>query len=149
MPEVILKGKDGLILIEEGVVDTLNRCCQHDQQKEAGGIFLGYRRPPHLHITACTTPFPMDKRSRFNFFRRDPRHPYAARRLWLQSHGHIYYLGDWHTHPAEIPRPSRLDQREWRKLIKSSLGPKLLFVIIGRKQWYVQYDDTPLEMVHT
>lgn len=149
MPEVIFENKSGLVLIEGSVVDTLNRWRQHGQQKEAGGILLGFKRPPHLHITACTTPFSRDKRSYLHFFRRDPRHVFFARRLWSQSRGHIYYLGGWHTHPVEIPCPSRLDKREWRKLIKSSLGPQLLFVIIGRKQWYVQCDDAPLETVHT
>ena len=138
MSEVIYSHSSGLVLIEEEVVDSLNRWRQIGNQSEAGGILIGYRRPPHIHVIACTTPFTKDRRSKFGFLRRDPRHEYIARKYWSDTRGHAYYLGDWHTHPVAIPSPSLVDHKGWKKLMNSNLGPGLLFVIIGQSHWYVQ-----------
>ncbi len=145
MPELIYRHKTRLILIEEEVVTTLSSWRQIGRQPEAGGILVGYRRTPHIHVTACTTPFPKDKRSRFEFLRRDPKHILVARRYWQESNGKAYYLGDWHTHPVSIPMPSLLDRKEWRRLMETSLGPELLFVIVGKTQWHVQLKNMPVK----
>jgi integrative and conjugative element protein (TIGR02256 family) len=39
-------------------------------------------------------------------------------------------VGEWHTHPEHRPRPSMIDEGEWRKLIRSSKR-ELLFIILG------------------
>ena len=144
--ELIYCHSSGLVLIEKKVVSTLNQWRQTGMQSEAGGILIGSRRPPHIHVTACTTPFRRDKRSRFEFYRKDPRHVIAARQLWKNSNQKAYYLGDWHTHPVGKPRPSAVDHRAWGKLIKSKLGPELLFIIVGRTKWYVQMKKLPLHI---
>ncbi len=149
MPELIYHHRAGLILIEKEVVTTLSNWRQTGRQPEAGGILIGYRRTPHIHVTACTTPFPKDKRSRIQFLRRDPRHVCVARNHWQKTNGEAYYLGDWHTHPVGIPKPSSVDLKEWRILMKTSLGPELLFVIIGKSKWYVQLKNSPVTKCRT
>jgi len=147
MSEVIYQNKSGLILFEDNVVITLNQWRQHGQKSEAGGILIGYRRPPHIQVVACTTPYRKDKRSRFEFKRRDPKHIAIARQYWRNSNGQAYYLGDWHTHPVDIASPSFTDNHEWGKLTSTRLGPDLLFVIVGRKHWYVQHDKKSLNLI--
>ena len=144
MPEFIYHHTSGLILIEEEVASTLGRWCQTGGQPEAGGILIGYRRPPHIQIIACTTPFPKDKRTRFNFLRCDPKHVLIARQYWQESNGKAYYLGDWHTHPVEAPIPSMTDRKEWQKLMATTLGPDLLFVIVGQSKWHIQLGNLSL-----
>lgn len=138
MPEKIYKHSAGLILIEEKVVDILNKYRQHGKSPEAGGILIGYKRTPHIHIVACTTPFKLDKRSMFGFFRKDPQHKRVAKKFWKNTQEKAYYIGEWHTHPVKKPSPSFIDINEWRKLMKSKLGEQLVFIIVGRSNWYVQ-----------
>ncbi|MFV2054809.1 MAG: Mov34/MPN/PAD-1 family protein [Thiohalomonadales bacterium] len=144
MSEVIYSDRKGLVLFEEKVVDNLNRWRQFGNQTEAGGILIGYRRPPHIHVVCCTTPFAKDRRSQFSFLRCDPKHGLIARHNWEKTNGQAYYLGEWHTHPVGNPSASSVDLGEWKKLINSRLGPRLLFVIVGRSQWYVQLENISL-----
>lgn len=146
MSELIYGQDAEFVLFEDDVTKTLNSFRQNGKRNEAGGILIGFRRDPHVHVIACTTPYKNDKCSRFEFLRRDPQHNMVARKYWKESDGQAYYLGDWHTHPVFIPRPSSVDYHEWRKLIKSKLGPDLLFVIVGRKKWYVQYKSQSLRL---
>jgi len=125
-------------------VDTLNKWRQGDGKTEAGGILIGYRRGDHLHVTQCTLPFPKDRRSRFRFFRQDVNHNKAAIEYWKRTNNKGYYLGEWHTHPQDFPEPSTIDVREWRKLTKSSLGSDLVFLIVGRRDWYLRLGSTQL-----
>jgi len=147
MSELIYGQDTGFVLFEDDVTKTLNNFRQNGKRNEAGGILIGFRRDPHLHVISCTTPYKKDKCSRFEFLRRDPLHNLAARRYWKESKGQIYYLGDWHTHPVATPLPSSIDHHEWRKLTKSKLGPDLLFVIVGRTKWYVQYKSQTLHLL--
>ena len=147
MSEVIYQNKSGLILFENNVVTTLKKWRQHGRKSEAGGILIGYRRPPHIQVVACTIPYRKDKRTRFEFIRRDPKHIAIARQHWRNSNGQAYYLGDWHTHPVKKPSPSFVDKYEWGKLNKSHIGPNLLFVIVGFNQWCVHYNGKSLDLL--
>jgi integrative and conjugative element protein (TIGR02256 family) len=122
---------DSRILVEPEVWAGLRAFRQVSPvDDEAGGILLGYRRPPHLHVVEFTTPAPKDRRSRYEFDRRDPYHQACARRLWKASTGKIDCLGEWHTHPENDPSPSRTDTSEWFRVL--SVNPQArVFVIIG------------------
>ena len=52
------------------------------------------------------------------------------------SHGEISYLGEWHTHPEDFPKPSIVDKQEWNN-IKSKRKYPIFFLIIGRKDFYI------------
>ena len=138
MPELIFQHSEGFVLIEEDVVDTLHRWRQFGLSSEAGGLLLGYRRTPHLHIISCTTPNQKDRRFRYSFARLDNNHSAFATQLWKKTNGKAYYLGEWHTHPVNSPTPSGIDRHEWTKLIQSTHGPELVFLIIGRKGIFAQ-----------
>lgn len=138
MSDLIYLGSGGLVLFEAEVVTTLQRWRQIGTDPEAGGILLGYRRNPHLHVVAITEPGQRDRRHRFAFLRRDRVHQVAALALWRSTRATGYYLGDWHTHAEAAPTPSLLDQREWAKLMQGAVESDLLFVIVGRETWYVQ-----------
>ncbi|MEW8460681.1 MAG: Mov34/MPN/PAD-1 family protein [Candidatus Thiodiazotropha endolucinida] len=131
----------GYVLFEENVIQKLNRYRQSPGLLEAGGILIGYRRPPHLHVVSITLPMKRDQRSAINFLRKDPRHSFIAKSWWCNSSEEVYYLGEWHTHPQDYPSPSFIDKRGWDILLKSKIGPDLLFLIVGKKTWYVQRRD--------
>jgi integrative and conjugative element protein (TIGR02256 family) len=98
--------------------------------KEAGGLLIGYRRDPHIEVVDMTVPFPRDERRRTFFERRDPAHGKYLRKRWATSGKTLDYLGEWHTHPEQLPTPSYHDLYEWRLLLQSRRTP-LLFLIVG------------------
>jgi integrative and conjugative element protein (TIGR02256 family) len=138
--EVILASpfqRNARILIEQDVLERIRSYRQlRNSDTEAGGILLGYRRLPHIHVVEATTPFRGDRRSRYEFDRRDPRHAQHALQRWQASRGLIDCVGEWHTHPEAHPRPSSLDSSEWRRIL-SNLSSARIFAIVGMtSEWF-------------
>lgn len=127
---------DGTVLIEGEVLRALDTYRQHKStDAEAGGLLLGFRRGPHLHVTACTQPFPADRRTRTSFKRACAGHAEIAYMRWRASQERMDYLGEWHSHPEAKAAPSGIDLREWRKLLGNRRP--LFFLIVGiDRHWY-------------
>lgn len=122
---------EGRVLVESAVLNAITPYRQNQQEKtEAGGILLGFRRGPHLHITTATVPQPSDQRRRFFFFRSPSHHQQVALRKWEATDHTTDYLGEWHTHPQCSPNPSHLDFSEWRKICAPRPAP-MVFMILG------------------
>jgi integrative and conjugative element protein (TIGR02256 family) len=126
-----------LLLVESEVLERLEPFRQSDAEApEAGGILIGYRRGPHLHVVDATTPGREDCRSRYEFHRLDPSHQHAAHMRWTRSRHTLDYVGEWHTHPQIDPAPSSLDLDEWA-LILSRRNVAMIFAILGLDDWWV------------
>ncbi|MFT7292892.1 MAG: integrative and conjugative element protein (TIGR02256 family) [Pseudohongiellaceae bacterium] len=107
---------------------------------EAGGLLLGSVHGTHMLIEQVTVPTALDKRFRHLFERLPFGHEAVALDRWTASQGTIRYLGEWHTHPEDHPRPSGLDRSEWNRLAAKRLDRRpLLAVIVGRKSLYVEW----------
>lgn len=73
---------------------------------EAGGQLFGFFEEKNLIVDLVTTPKKEDFRSRFSF---RPNRFVEQKEIHEHfSHG-LHYLGDWHTHPQDIPKPSKRD----------------------------------------
>lgn len=106
---------------------------------EAGGILLGSIHGTNLLIELATAPTVWDKRSPYFFERTPLGHERQALAWWSASEGTIRYLGEWHTHPQDYPRPSCLDRSEWNRLSGERLDKRpLLTVIVGRRSLYIE-----------
>lgn len=125
----------GFILIEDKVIKELfsfkqGNCTDH----ESGGILLGNYRGIHIEITSLTRPMKNDISSRNRFIRQDPNHNKLAYQKWKDSYKYNTYIGEWHTHPENIPSPSFIDIREWKaKLPKRNM----VLIIQGIKQYWI------------
>lgn len=107
-----------------------------ERELEAGGIFLGSYRGPHIEIMSITEPLLGDRRGRYVFDRNDPGHQAAAKSAWEKSGRTTTFTGEWHTHPEEVPTPSAVDLGTWKGLMKKSKDP-LAFIILGwSRNWY-------------
>lgn len=106
---------------------------------EAGGLLLGTVHGSNIVVTEVTVPTTWDKRLQYFFERMPFGHSAIARARWKASGGTVRYVGEWHTHPQDYPRPSGLDRTEWNKLSrKRADGRPMLAVIVGRKSLYVE-----------
>ena len=74
-------------------------------------------------------PYDVQCRSRFEL--KDPGHQRTVDKLFERSNGSEIYLGTWHTHPEQIPCPSRVDKSDWRACLKRNKDRSLIFVIAG------------------
>ena len=155
MPTVILTrnplASDGLVLIEKDVLDALEGFRQRKRDSpESGGILLGFRRGPHLHVVEITAPQPDDKQSRTAFHRKSEAHQKIALARWAASGSRLDYVGEWHSHPESDPMPSRVDWREWRAILAPRTAP-MLFLILGISgpPWLGVGADSRLERIAT
>ncbi|WP_366241007.1 Mov34/MPN/PAD-1 family protein [Chromobacterium subtsugae] len=122
---------------------TLRIFCQYIQTGEfsceAGGILLGAVHGAHLLIEQATPPTEWDKRHQHLFERMPAGHEAIAQSRWTDSLGTIRYLGEWHTHPEDHPRPSGLDRSEWGLLsARRQDNRPMLAVIVGRISLHIE-----------
>lgn len=121
------------LLVEPQIFQVLAPFRQHGPSApESGGILLGFRRGPHLHIVEATLPTSSDQRSRFGFKRHAKAHQAAAMRRWKESDETMGYMGEWHTHPEDHPSPSGTDLRNWLDITVPRPEP-MVFLILGRR----------------
>jgi integrative and conjugative element protein (TIGR02256 family) len=107
--------------------------------QEGGGLLLGEVRGEHLSITQATIPTAHDKRMRYFFERMPLGHADIAQKLWNKSRGTTRYLGEWHTHPQDVPTPSSIDRSEWCRMANERKDRRpFLAVIVGRSDLYVE-----------
>lgn len=72
--------------------------------------------------------------------------------IWKQSEGTITYLGDWHTHPENNPKPSIIDYKTFMiNYYKSEFNQNiLLYMILGKKDniWFKAFDGFKFIKIH-
>jgi integrative and conjugative element protein (TIGR02256 family) len=121
------------VLLTAALVESvLGDVKRHRSDRERGGILLGFRRGPHLHINEATFPMRWDIGSRFAFQRSAGGHRQIALNRWHQSNRTIDWVGEWHSHPEASPSPSSIDIRSWKDITRDRAAP-MAFMIIGWK----------------
>lgn len=103
---------------------------------EAGGALIGCIRPGNImEANDLTLPQPLDKRTRYSFFRSNA-HNMILNDKWKTSNGNVYLVGLWHTHPEPIPNYSDEDKKDWDRVLKQGQyeGRYLIFLIVGQKR---------------
>ena len=132
---------DGSFLLNFSL-DVLRVFVDHVQigvMLESGGVLLGTVHSDGLLVTVATTPTRRDRQLRYFFERLPFGHRVIARQLWRGSGGLTRYIGEWHTHPQDVPAPSAIDLDEWCRLAKVRADQRpLLAVIVGRSGLHVE-----------
>ena len=121
--------------------DVGGRFKKHQQTgnlEEAGGILIGYvhRIYKSVVIEKATEPQKEDKRTFLGFLRKSKYHIEAVKIAKRTNSG---YIGNWHTHPCDVPNPSITDYSSWKKSLdkESSTCGSLFFIIVGRNGYRV------------
>jgi integrative and conjugative element protein (TIGR02256 family) len=106
----------------------------NSQLSEAGGVLLGrLLLDESVIVDEATPPVPSDRRGPFSFFRSRGPAQKRVRAAWRQTQQTRNYLGEWHTHPEDHPRPSSHDEANWKRILKGAKFEQecLFFVIVG------------------
>lgn len=85
---------------------------------ETGGLLLGYRTDTGTVIADTVGPGPAATRTPTSFHPDDPWQQEQLAEKYSASGRLHTYLGDWHTHPHGIPRPSRTDRRTLTRIAR-------------------------------
>lgn len=130
---VIYEGPGDLVIhIEQPVLAHLYRNAQNKcWSREAGGqLFASIKRNRWI-VKRATGPRTTDFRSRFAF--RPDRKAEKAEILTFFGEG-LHYVGDWHTHPQNVPSPSNTDIRNITETVQASEHSLsgFLMAIVGR-----------------
>ena len=135
----LCENPDSCVIFSRKSIDLLFSLRQNEAKRpEGGGLLLGYIRGNHFEIRNITTPQPKDVQKPYFFERKDPAHLEIAKRLAQSSGNKIGYIGEWHSHPEDDPHPSNgIDIPEWDRIYKKLKYP-LVFMIIGRKGFYLK-----------
>jgi integrative and conjugative element protein (TIGR02256 family) len=108
------------------------------RKTEAGGVLLGRVYESEIVIEVATAPTAADRAGAFFFDRSTRVSQEHVNQAWSASGGEQIYLGEWHSHPAELAEPSSRD----RAMILSNLRDAkmeidfLLLIVIG---WMVDW----------
>jgi len=96
---------------------------------ESGGVLIGERRGVHVWVRTATPPQRSDLRTRTSFLRRSKKHQEMVNDAWRLSDGAQVYVGEWHTHPEHMPRPSLVDRAGL--LVRAMQARQSLVVLIA------------------
>lgn len=122
------------------VVSIFKKYIQNDVDKsEAGGIITGKVYENLIEILNCSEPSLLDERSRYNFKRSFKSAQIYINEKFVESRGEEIYLGEWHTHPEDIPSPSNTDINSFNKTLTNNiLNSNVHFmIIVGIKAIYL------------
>lgn len=108
------------------------------RKTEAGGILLGRVYASGIVIELATAPTAADRAGAF-FFDRSTRFSQAhVNKAWNASGGEQIYLGEWHSHPTPIAKPSDRDREMiFNNLREARMEIDFLFLIVvgWAKDW--------------
>ena len=137
MDDLFFIYKDIKLIIKKEIILELSNYRQITVHKnENGGMLIGSKllHDNILEINDMTHPLIEDSFSPTTF-KRSNSHNDILKEKWKKSNHTKMYLGEWHTHPQDIPSPSSVDIDNWVKLMERSKTESeiLIFIIIGRK----------------
>jgi len=136
---VFQKRDGGKLKITDNVLEQFRLFRQIEWgEHESGGVLLGRYiiNSKDTIIDLISTPQLNDVSSPVKFIRNKEEHQNIVDEAWKESGGTCNFLGEWHSHPEEIPSPSTIDIRNWKSIIKNAVfeSDSLFFLIIGRSQ---------------
>ncbi|MBA2714093.1 MAG: Mov34/MPN/PAD-1 family protein [Rubrobacteraceae bacterium] len=101
--------------------------------RETGGVLVGYyTEAQDCAVVTEVSRAPPDSRSGKNIFVRGTAGLQRwLNKLWLRERR--FYLGDWHSHPGQTPRPSLTDMAQLEEIAedKSRKCPEPVALLIG------------------
>ena len=134
-PLIFQRAREGQLIISRNALGTILTYRQLvSSSHEAGGVLLGRYSvgSEDIVIESATTPQARDKSSRHRFHRAKQPHQKLIDGAWEKSGGVTTYLGEWHTHPEEVPTPSAIDRVGWtKKSIIDHFSEAIFFLIVG------------------
>lgn len=149
-----IEGSKRQVIFCPRVVSQLLRHQQLNRKDlECGGQLFAKVNGFNLYIVWASGPNARDRRFRFNFV---PNLSQQRKEIRQRFELGMHYVGDWHTHPEPIPKPSDLDNASMKDCFKKSKHEleSFLMLIVGTGNfpecfWLSQHNATEVRrLVH-
>lgn len=131
----LIDGSGQRIIFTDAVLGHFRK---HSQSRiwrtEAGGQLFARFELPDIIVEEATGPRLCDLRTRFSF---RPNRAGEQREIDNRHKKGLHFVGDWHTHPEDIPQPSHLDISSMQETVAKSIHNlnAFLMVIVGNKEF--------------
>lgn len=123
------------LLLSDSVLNHFEKNRQYRfWNRESGGHIFSEVDGNEINVVYASGPNSDDFRSRLSFsFRKDVSQKIIDEQFIMNRH----YIGDWHTHPQDIPWPSPRDYRTMASRFFESKHRlrSLVFIIVGRREF--------------
>jgi integrative and conjugative element protein (TIGR02256 family) len=96
-------------------------------QSEAGGQLFATFDEGRIHVVEATGPRRTDTRRRTSYV---PDRRAEQREIDARHERGLHYVGDWHTHPEDVPTPSGRDADSISESVKKSTHTLNAFVLV-------------------
>jgi len=110
---------------------VLNHFTKHRQSRwwsrEAGGQLFARLELPDIIVEDATGPRSCDWRTRFSYRPSRAAEQQEIRSRYVRG---LHFVGDWHTHPEDIPRASHLDIASMQDTVSKSAHSLNGFVMV-------------------
>lgn len=138
------------IKITENITNLFKQYIQDGKEPESGGILIGRedKNNGNLIIEYATYPMKKDIRKRYRFYRKDKGHIEYYNKIYKENNGIYAYVGEWHTHPENIPEPSFIDKKNWKKIWNQKEDGDLFNVIVGTKEIIIWKCNLKIERLY-
>ena len=126
-----IDGSNQIIILENAVLEHFYRYQQRTtKHREAGGQIFACFKGNVIQVKRVTGPRFSDRRSRTSFV---PNRRAERREIKKFFKSSLHYIGDWHTHPEPIPRPSCTDIKSFQEMFRESKHnlASFLMIIVG------------------
>lgn len=121
-------GKTITIRFEEDAIACFDRYRQiKSSDAEAGGQLFARYSEDEVLVCKATGPKENDKRGRFFFL---PNRKSERAEIIRNHEDRLHFVGDWHTHPEAVPRPSWEDLTSIQNCYRESKHSLRYFVMI-------------------
>ncbi|OGQ95901.1 MAG: hypothetical protein A2521_02895 [Deltaproteobacteria bacterium RIFOXYD12_FULL_57_12] len=124
----------GIVQFADNVLEIFQKSRQlKPWAKEAGGQLFCRFAEGKVLVEWATRPGQGDKRSRYFFW---PNRPKEQKDINGQFEQGLHYIGDWHTHPEPIPKPSGEDIGKMQAIYRESIHSLkyMILVVVGREK---------------
>ena len=127
-PRFVLKPGGPAVIITDAALATMNRFRQiRPRDKEAGGQLFALFDGADTVIVEATPPKSTDYRARREF---RPNRWLQQREIRDRHARGSHFVGDWHTHPEPVPRPSTEDIGNMMECFSQSQHDLHVFVML-------------------
>ena len=124
---VIQGTRQELILLPEVLAHFERHRQSRRNSPEAGGQLIASFEDTRIVVRKATGPYPSDYQSRY-LFKPDRAREQKDINVWFKRG--LHFIGNWHTHPEEIPYPSRLDVANTRRRFLESKHELMAFTLV-------------------
>jgi len=137
------------LVVSKSVQEVFHKYRQLElEHLEACGVLIGNHKIDGnmIYIKSATIPQRKDLRKRCSFKLDSVSHQIILDKYFKESNYEDVYIGTWHTHPEDNPKPSSTDISDWKKQYKANyqLFDKMIFIIVGVKKtnyWIIENDN--------